>query len=350
MLFLILISSLTTLGAARDVTSDTHQDSQVLMYTTAPKLATQPTYLNIQETINQAASGSTLQIPAGTYPEILTIDKPLTLIGQGATQTLIHPMSRTNGYAIQITAPGVTLNGFDISNMGSGLYSTGVKISAPHTTIQHCTIHDTPVGVAVWSNDNLISDCEFQHCSDDGAVLLGTTTTTCTRNNIRDCTFINNCDGIELQYASQNMITHCEFSENTHAGIDAIISSNDKNTFSQCTFNGNFGFGVYLAGSSCNTIAECDFTNDILTLVHSPENTLINSGITHIYLMDESLLHIIDCGTLEKNAISSTQSKFEIQDDHTIQNTPEISLKKTVYQSFLLLLQSRIRTLKTLLG
>jgi len=346
----IIIGSSITIGIASDIPQNTSKDSQIATDTTSGETSTQPTYLTIQEEINQASPGSTVQIPAGIYTEILTINKPLTLIGKEPTHTIIHPTSPNNGYAIQITAANVTLTGLDISNNGPGLYTTAVKISVPHTTIQHCIIHDTPVGIAIWSTDNFISDCDFQHCNDDAIVFLGTTTTVCARNTIQDCTFIKNCDGIELQYASRNTIKHCDFSDNIHAGIDAIASSNNENTFSHCTFSQNQGFGLYLAASSSNTITNCDFTNDVLTLVSSSQNNLLNSQILHISLMDDSSLHIINCGTLEKSTITSIRSQYDIQNDQPLQRTQTTITKYTHYQSFLLFLQSHIRSLKTILG
>ncbi|MCJ7697050.1 MAG: right-handed parallel beta-helix repeat-containing protein, partial [Thermoplasmata archaeon] len=158
----------------------------------------------IQDAINSAQPNSTIQLPAGTYTEILTINKPLHLKGEGTSRTLLSPTSANNGYAIRISAEGVTLSGLDITNQGSGLYTTCVKISASNTTIQDCMFHDTPIGLAIWSSENTISGCEFRGCDDEGIVLLGASTSECNNNTITSCNFYKNCDGIELQYATDN--------------------------------------------------------------------------------------------------------------------------------------------------
>lgn len=45
--------------------------------------------------LSVAGSGATVHVAAGTYPESLTIDKSVTIVGAGETQTIIEPTSLT---------------------------------------------------------------------------------------------------------------------------------------------------------------------------------------------------------------------------------------------------------------
>jgi parallel beta-helix repeat protein len=270
----------------------------------------------IQDAIDCAQPNSTIHLPAGTYTEILTINKPLHLKGEGTTRTFVSPTSANNGYALRIIAKGVTLSDLDITNKGPGLYTTGVKISASNTTIQNCTFHDTPIGIAIWSSENTISSCEFSGCDDEGLVLLGTSTTACTNNTISSCDFYENCDGIELQYATDNTIDSCTFIQNTHAGIDAIESNNNNNIISHCEFTANQGFGLYLAGSSHNMITGCSFVDDSITLLHASETIISNSEVSIVRLMDHSSLFLKQCKGIDESAIISQQSSYTI--DNTV--------------------------------
>jgi parallel beta-helix repeat protein len=270
----------------------------------------------IQDAINSAQPNSTIQLPAGTFTEILTINKPLHLKGDGISRTILSPTSANNGYAIRIIAKGVILSDLDITNKGLGLYTTCVKISASNTTIQNCTFHDTPIGIAIWSSENIISGCDFRGCDDEGIVLLGTSTTACSNSTITSCNFYENCDGIELQYATDNLITSCTFAQNTHAGIDAIESNNNNNIISNCEFTANQGFGLYLAQSSNNKITGCSFLDDSITLLHASENTISNSEVSTIRLMDHSSLFLEQCKGIDESAIISHQSSYTI--DNTV--------------------------------
>ena len=227
---------------------------------------------SIQEAINDAQPNSTIQIPNGIYTEILTINKPIHLQGEGTTKTFLCTTSPTNGYAIRITVQGVTLSDINITNKGLGLYTTCVKISAPNTRIQNCMFYDTPIGVAIWSSQNLISGCEFRGCEDEGIALLGTPTTSCTNNTITACTFYHNTDGIELQYATDNLITSCSFTDNTHADINPIKSGN--NNVTNCKFTNKQTFDFFIATSPYNLIEKNSFSNHVTAFVDESDNAL----------------------------------------------------------------------------
>jgi parallel beta-helix repeat protein len=302
---------------------------------------------SLQEMINQAEPGETILLPNSTYTEVLIINKPIHIIGDETTPTILNPTSSTNGYAIQITAEGVTLSNLDIMNQAEGLYTTGVKISASNTTIESCSFHDTPIGIAIWSAHNTISHCVFQGCDDEGIVLLSTSTLACTDNTIISCLFSENCDGIELQYATHNQINSCSFIRNTHAGIDAIESNNDNNIISKCTFTGNGAFALYLARSSQNLITQCSFSDDTVTLVHAMQNTLYKSQIKNIHLLDDSALLINQCLDTTTENIISEQSTFEIRTNHLEQSLLEEKTHTARYHSILIYILSHLKTLKT---
>ena len=303
--------------------------------------------ITIQALIDSAEPGTTIQLPSGAFQEILTITKPLSIVGNTTRQTVINPTSSPNGYAIHITAEGVTLGNLEIINQATGLYTTGMKISADHTTIEHSTFHDTPIGIALWSSQNTISDCVFYNCSDEGIVLLGAQNNPCTDNTITSSRFTNNCDGIELQYATFNHITTCHFTSNTHAGIDAIESDNNHNTIATCTFTDNHAFGLYLADSTQNLITHCSFTTNTLALIHSPENTLIKTQIQHIRLLDDSSLILDQCNDSSGEKISSDHSSFEIRTNPQVQTLAGETTHTARYHLILVQLLSYLKTLKT---
>ena len=337
---LVLISILATTPAAFATSSATSVSEQ----------KTHDEYhenISLQEMINSAEPGTTIQLPSGTYTEILTINKPLQIQGDEDSRTLLNPTSSDNGYAIQITAEDVILRNLDIMNQAEGLYTTGLKITASATTIQDCVFHDTPIGIAIWSSQNTIAQCIFQGCDDEGIVLLGTSTSPCTDNTITSCIFTENCDGIELQYATHNQITSCDFNSNTHAGIDAIESNNDNNIISDCTFTANSAFGLYLARSSQNLIIQCSFSNDALILVHAAQNTLEKSQIQNIHLLDDSSLILDQCIDATTENIISEQSTFEIRTNHQEQSMVGENSHIARYQQILSYILSHLKTVQT---
>jgi len=219
-------------------------------------------YKTIQDAINNVPEDSTVYINIGAYSEIINIRTRINLLGEDKDKTIINPISEENKYAICLGAPGVTISNLNITNGAPGIYTTAVQISASETKIFNCNIYDTPIGVAIWTSDNMIENCIFTGCSDEGIALLGSKYSKCDNNKIKNCIFHDNCDGIELQYSSNNIISYCKFYQNSHMGIDAIASSNDGNIISDCEIYDNAVNGIYLASSSNNRIIDCLISNN----------------------------------------------------------------------------------------
>jgi len=213
----------------------------------------------------------------------------MSLIGENKDNTIINPISTKNKYAIRLGASDVTLKGFSITNGAPGLYTQAIRISSPDTEIQDCNIHDTPVGIVIWTSNNIVDNCEFWGCEDEGIALIGTTYTECNNNKITSCLFYENCDGIELQRSSNNIIQNCDFYDNTHSGIDAIVSSNNQNIIIDCRIYDNEVHGIFLSSSSDNLIKNCIISNNddgnVITAKNS-ENNVIEYG-TKLGLTDK---------------------------------------------------------------
>ena len=214
-------------------------------------------YKTIQEAVNNAQPGSTVFVKAGDYQEIIEISKKIVLLGENKDSTLINPISEKNKYAVRLGAPGVILKGFSIKNGAPGLYSSGIRITSPEVEIYNCDIYETPVGIVIWTSNNIISNCRFWDCNDEGITLIGSSYSECNNNKITNCVFYDNCDGVELQHSSENTIDNCEFYDNTHDGIDAIASENNNNIISNCRIYNNGVHGLYLSSSSDNQIIDC---------------------------------------------------------------------------------------------
>ena len=243
-------------------------------------------YQTIQDKINNAPEGSTIYIKAGVYTEILNIKKKITLIGESKDKTIINPISDKNKFGIRLGAPDITIKKLSITNGGPGLYTTGIKITSSGAKIEDCNIYDTPVGISIFTSNNIIQNCKFWGCKDEGIALIGTPYSDCKNNEIRNCIFYNNCDGIELQYSSENTIINCEFFDNTHTGIDAITLLNNKNTILNCKIYNNNVHGIFLHSSSDNQIINCILFNNkdgnIIECKNSQNNEIKNSGNEHL--------------------------------------------------------------------
>ena len=176
-----------------------------------------PTYPTISSAIIAASPGATIYVCAGTYPESLTIDKPLTLLGarfgndargRSGSETVITGaggITYTTG-ATSGTIDGFTLNGYaggtgeivasnvgsnwqfknniiDVSNGGIYLNTNGIVNPAPSLIADNRFVQATPSwansgdfgqAVLVWGNtgNNItVADNAFVNLSGPGAAI-----------------------------------------------------------------------------------------------------------------------------------------------------------------------------------
>lgn len=101
----------------------------------------------LQERIDAAEPGAILHIPAGTYAGAVSIEKPLTLIGDG--WPVIDGLGK--GKTIHIKSDHVTVRGFCIRNSGTALFEddAGVFVAGNFATVEENRIAEVLHGIYV---------------------------------------------------------------------------------------------------------------------------------------------------------------------------------------------------------
>jgi parallel beta-helix repeat protein len=120
-------------------------------------------YPTLQEAIDNAKNGDTIQVRAGLYRERIIIDKSINLIGENKFNTIIK--GNISGTVVNVTAENVDINGFEIRHSGGdNLNWAGIEINASFVTISDCYIRENQNGVSISNASNvIISDNVFDH-------------------------------------------------------------------------------------------------------------------------------------------------------------------------------------------
>lgn len=165
-------------------------------------------FVSIQQAINEAEDGSTIQVPSGTYYEHVVVNKTVSLIGENVSTTIID--GTYNGTVVQIVADSVSINGFTARNSG-------------------CTWEHS--GISAYGGSN----CEI-------------------RNNI----LINNCHNIKLDYSH-----NCTVVENTIDGeCYGIRFMNSDNCTAIDNYVSNCIGGIHLENATDCTVRQNQVTKN----------------------------------------------------------------------------------------
>ncbi len=197
-------------------------------------------FATIQKGVDTVAVGGTVEVAAGTYAENVTINKELTLNGDGTGSTILE-MSKV---ILSITASNVTVSNVTVRNGTQGARLTGT--------------------LANISFDSMV----FEDQTSRGIEIAGATVTNLSVTNSTIATA--NAPGIRMSSTSQVdgfTVTGSTFDGNNLG----IYQANDDNTstFTNITVTGNsFSnhslYGFYVEEISNALVQDNTFTNDLI--------------------------------------------------------------------------------------
>ncbi|MBN1671120.1 MAG: right-handed parallel beta-helix repeat-containing protein, partial [Kiritimatiellae bacterium] len=223
----------------------------------------------IQAALNAAHAYDVVHVSAGTYPEVLTLGRPVTLEGEGAAVTTID--GGGTGTVIRVAGTtNVVIRGLTVRNGHHGIHlddthwsriancvvaehqKCGVYLypKSSHNEVTDCEIFHTCQADSGWSGLNLgdfqgqqhnvFSSCNIY--SNLGAGIVGYVTTDDTR--VHDCNIWENLHGIIVGW-SQWSISGCTIQSNGSHGI--ILDTARNGLITNCLVSAN-AYGVEFAG------------------------------------------------------------------------------------------------------
>ncbi|NOR48498.1 MAG: PGF-pre-PGF domain-containing protein [Methanosarcinaceae archaeon] len=230
-------------------------------------------HTTIQAAINAASTGDTIYVYNGSYSENVTVNKQLTLQGEGADVVTVTN-STANHHVFEVTADYVNISGFNVTG-ATGSFKAGIYLN----NNQHCNISNNNASGNYYgiymlsSSNNTLTSNTANLNTQYGIYLYSSSNNTLTSN-----TDNSNNLGIYLRDSSNNTLTNNNASNNIQQGIYLKTSSNN-NVLTSNTGNSN-NLGIHLESSSNNTLTNNNASNNIqqgIYLFSSSNNTLTNN-------------------------------------------------------------------------
>ncbi len=214
---------------------------------------------SIQQRIDAAQPGQTIELPAGVFHGSIIIDKPLTLVGARAEPgTVIDGGS--SGDVVRITAPDVTIRNLTIRGTGDSLdrENAGVTVLAPRARILHNTLTDVLFGVYLKE----APDAVIEHNTIGGKQLP----------------VHRRGDGIRLWYSEDCAIRH----NTVHHSRDVVMWFSDRVTLQHNTVTDG-RYGLHFMYSDGNVITDNLLRDNSVGafLMYSSNLTLLRNSFIH---------------------------------------------------------------------
>ena len=239
----------------------------------------QPGRGTLQSAIDEASTGDTLQLNAGTYTGSIDVHRSLTLSGIGGGASIVD--GEGSSHVILVSAPDVTISGLTIRHSGevaededSGIFITD-KGDRAHIHGNH--LQDNLIGVYLKGPDaavvrnNIITGSQFHRMNDRGnGVYLWDTPGSIIKDNVirygRDGIFVNGSrDNVfsgnhmsDLRFAIHYMYAHDSevsnnISINNHVGFAIMFS--DRITVKNNYSSGDTERGLFFNAANYSEIA-----------------------------------------------------------------------------------------------
>lgn len=267
-------------------------------------------YTKIQDAIENASSNDIIIVYNGTYKENIVIDKPLKIIGENNTNTIIDGQNKSN--TIDIQSDNVEITRFKIINSSNEKwYHAGIKITSSNNWIYNNIIEKNNLGFFIkQSTNNTINDNKLYG---DGITLSHYEEEICIPYDEKyfiHNMFNNTVNNKKLIYWKNQK------NKNTPEDAGQIILLSCKNVIIKNTNLSNADFGCILINSSKCTIENCDISNSdgMIWLIHSTKNKIqINQIINNLQGI------VLDCGSKRnlvfKNTIKNNEKLGIIIED-----------------------------------
>ena len=244
-------------------------------------------YQIIQDGINAASPGDTVQVAAGTYYESIILKGDIVVRGAGADDTTINGSTARSGmpaYHVVVGADNATIDGFTITG--------GNANGSP--TWEWCG-----GGMFNLNVSPIVTNCIFTNNSAKhiGGGMVNYDTTPLDEPGIHikpivtNCIFINNTaitgGGGMFNNNLSPIVSNCIFISNSatdeilvNAGGGMYNHNKSSPTLVNCIFYQNsaeWGGALYNRNASSPIVTNCTFTNNIATL----GGGILNYGFTH---------------------------------------------------------------------
>ncbi|HJN31354.1 MAG TPA: right-handed parallel beta-helix repeat-containing protein [Candidatus Poseidoniia archaeon] len=258
---------------------------------------------------SSTSNGHVIQAWTGTYRELITIDKQITLVGNGTSKTILN--GSFEGTIITVSTDNVNIRNLSIMSSYVQAGYRGIMLYSANCELDNLVLGYHYVGIWDDSQFNKISNSVIHH-SNHGIKVQGGSASSIINN-----TFTDNIQGLLVYSAEEVIISNNTFNNNikaveTDSSIDVTIRGN--------TFSNNDGEAIIMGASDDITVHDNILQNNSV-------GVRINGGSSDIILYNNTIEYHLNYGfyienlessVFSNNIIKMNSQAFEIRNSNSV--------------------------------
>ncbi len=254
-------------------------DSTTLIVDIGDPTANQPgdnLYAQIQEAVDAASAGDTIEVHAGTYlPFVVNTDNLIIRKANETSNPVIDgDLNPGDENGVKVNASGVTLRGLTVVNAsGVNANGTGFLVTGDNNWLTENRAIDNYRGFQFAFNSGNTLERNMAIGNSQQAFLIDNSND----NSLTDNAASNNAFGFFLAFSENNLLSGNTASDNFYDGVFTYFS--DGNTFESNITSGNGYKGFFFEFSDDNTLTDNTASDNGIGfhLEFSVDNTLTSN-------------------------------------------------------------------------
>lgn len=283
-------------------------------------------FSSIQAAIDSATDGQTIYVGAGFYNESLSVDKPLSIVGENSSSTIIN----ASNTALTVTAENVSVTDLTVQYTGCACYGySSVNVTnSLNVNVTNNILISGDFGIRVVNSaEILVANNSINHSGDWAVLGLDSSDISVFQNDLtgenglevdnstRSAFGNNNIQSLQTGIFVTESYGDTIFGSNVSYGYRGLtISSCQDNSFYDNSFSGSSLDGTYISDSYNNTIFHnCFFGESGQVLCYDNSTNFWDNGLEGNFWSQYTGVDI------NKNGIGDTP---EIVDSNNKDNYP----------------------------
>jgi F-box protein 11 len=209
-------------------------------------------YTTLSQALKAAKAYATIRVLPGVYAESLTLDKPVTLVGDGPRDQIV--IQGAAGPSVRVQAEAGGLRNLTLRTANDAVGAAALEITQGSFQVEDCDLSSqggSALAIFGARSKPLLRRCKVHDCRGPGVLVH-----TSARPTLDACEiYANGLAGVEVRQDANPTLRKCTVRDGNAAGF--LIHQDAQATLEDCIISGNSAAGVLVKERGQPTLKGC---------------------------------------------------------------------------------------------